>query len=155
MCMCVSQACTMQCGATWKALAVWQLVALPFFFTTLEELYTGELVLPVRRCWGDGSYGHACGSDEWRCRGWVGERCGAMGGCGVLLGRLEQLHTVGMVWRALQFAAARFREMRFFREESVRKSTHLRGWRCKAHMLHQHPQPTAHPGPAHAAAEKK
>ena len=44
----VNQACTMQCGATWKALAVWQLVALPFFFTTLEELYTGELVLPVR-----------------------------------------------------------------------------------------------------------
>jgi hypothetical protein len=45
----------MQCGATWKALAVWQLVALPFFFTTLEELYTGELVLPVRRGWGHGT----------------------------------------------------------------------------------------------------
>jgi len=43
----INQACVIQAGTTWKALALWQIVTLPFFFTTLEELYTGELVLPV------------------------------------------------------------------------------------------------------------
>jgi ethanolaminephosphotransferase len=32
---------------TGQALCMWQWVTVPFFFTTLEELYTGELVLPI------------------------------------------------------------------------------------------------------------
>jgi len=42
-----NQACTLQVGPSWMALCMWQWVTVPFFFTTLEELYTGELVLPI------------------------------------------------------------------------------------------------------------
>jgi len=43
----INQACIMQTGPTWMALCLWQWVTVPFFFTTLEELYTGELLLPI------------------------------------------------------------------------------------------------------------
>jgi hypothetical protein len=139
--MCTPQACTMQCGATWKALAVWQLVALPFFFTTLEELYTGELVLPVRCCWGDSVV--CC---RWEAEAW-GEPCGAMGWRGARVGRSEQLHTGGMGLRARGVPSP-------CGEKSVRSRTGLSDCGYTAHAQIASPTPQSPSQPGHAAAAR-